>query len=495
MRLVPRLPRFDWIVLAVLVASRLALIAADAPHRAQVARGEMLPYEEIYQGLAEHFVATGVYAWPPQDPASDVRRPPAYPLLVAATMVVAGRVWPVAVLLWNVVGVVVLYLGLLRLLALLGLGRRVAAAAFALDLAWLLYTKEVATEPIYTPMLVWALVALVEASQAPEARAALLAAARAGALLGMSALMKPISLYLPVVVVPWLLLVWSRMPRPDADAPPARLYETPRPGPVAAPRPGAIASRARCLGPALAFGVVFLACVAPWAVRNAVVHGTLSFTSIQNDNLLFAHGGFVRAEVEGETLLEAQEELDTMLTARLAGAPRTFAAENAEKARLARAVLSAHPLVYAGAILRGVAVTLFDPGRLVFNRTVTTEDTRAIGLTNTVARDGILGTAQALATRSPLTVGVLGTYLVFLVAVFAVAACGILPLARAQPAAFWLLLLVAGYLLALGGPNGYARFRLYVFPVELVFLQAGAEAIARRLARPTIESESLKFEV
>ncbi len=240
----------------------------------------------------------------------------------------------------------------------------------------------------------------------------------------------------------------------------------------------------RRLGSAGAFAAVFLVCVAPWAVRNQIVHGTLSFTSIQNDNLLFAHGGFVRAEVEGETLLEAQEELDTLLTARLAGGPRTFAAVNAEKARLARAVLAAHPLVYAGSILRGVAVTIFDPGRLVFNRTLTTEDTRAIGLTNTVARDGILGTVRALAARSPVTVGVLGAYSVFLAAVFAVAVCGILPLARAQPAAFWLLLLVAGYLLALGGPNGYARFRLYVFPVELVFLQAGAEALGRRFRSP-----------
>ncbi len=464
MRLVPRLPRFDWIVLAVLVASRLALVAADAPQRAQVARGEMLPYEEIYQGLAEHLVGTGVYAWPPQDPASDVRRPPAYPLLIAATMVVAGRAWPVAILLWNVVGVVLLYLGLLRLLAMLGLGRRAAAVAFALDLAWLLYTKEVVTEPIYTPLLAWALVFLLEASRSDKARAALVAAAQAGALLGISALLKPISLYLPVVVVPWLLL--ARVSSAQASAPrhssgwPAHL------------------------GPALAFVAVFLVCVAPWAIRNEVVHGTLSFTSIQNDNLLFAHGGFVRAEVRGETLLEAQEELDAELTARLAGRPRTFAAENAEKARFAREVLAAHPLVYAGAILRGVAVTIFDPGRLVFNRTITTEDTRAIGLTNTVARDGILGTVRALVTRSPLTVGVLGAYLVFLAAVFGVALCGILPLARAQPVAFWLLLLVAGYLLALGGPNGYARFRLYVFPVELVFLQAGAQALGRRFRSP-----------
>jgi hypothetical protein len=444
-----RLARFDWAVLAVLVLSRLALLAVDAPHRAEIGRGELPYYEGIYPGLAEQLVTTGRYVYPPQEPDSDLRRPPGYPLVLAATYLVVGTGPSVAVLLWNVVGVVVLYLGLLRLLAAAGLrGRRAAAAVFAADLAWLLYTKEVTTEPVYTPFLVWGVVGLLNAARATGVRPAVQAAAVSGALLGTSALLKPVSLYLPVVVVPFLL-----------------------------------AAR-RDVWPALALAAAFALCVGPWYVRNLVVHDALSYTSIQNDNLLFAHGAFVWADLHGLTHLDAQTQLDAELTRRLAGRPATYAVQNAAKAQLAREVLGRHPLLYARAVVRGVAITLFDPGRLVFNRTFPTEDTRGIGLLNIVARDGVWGAFRALLAKSPLMVISLVLYIAFLAAVAAGAAAGVVPLLRAQPTAFWLLFLVTAYLLAIGGPNGYARFRLYVFPFELVFLQAGVEALGRwRAAR------------
>ena len=436
-----RLTRFDTVVMAVLVLSRLALIAVDAPHRADIGRGQMPYYEDVYPGLATNLVETGRYIFPRQEPDSDLLRPPGYPLLLAATYLVVGTGPSVVVLLWNVLGVLLLYSGLVRLLAEFGLeGRRVAAVAFAADLAWLLYT----TEPVYTPMLVWGVVGLLRAARTN--RSPWRPAAKSGLLLGVSALVKPISLYLPVVAVPFLLVA------------------------------------GRQVRPALVFAAAFAICVGPWFVRNHTVHDALSFTSIQNDNLLFAHGAFVWADLHGVTHLEAQAALDAELSRRL-GASATYTERNAAKSQLAREVLLGHPLLYARAILRGVAITLFDPGRLVFNRLVPTESTREIGLTNTVARDGVVGTVQAFARKNPLMVGLLGLYLVFLLVVAAGAAAGVVPLWRSSPTAFWLVLLVAAYLLALGGPNGYARFRLYVFPFELVFLQAGAEALVRRWTR------------
>ena len=448
------LTRFDGAVLAVLVLSRLALIAYDAPARAQTARGELVPYESVYPGLAEHLVETGRYVYPPQEPYSDLRRPPGYPLVLAATYLAVGTGPSVVVLLWNVAGVVVLYLGLVRLLAEVGGRRRpVVAVVFALDLAWLLYSKEAVTEPLFTPLLVWGVVWLLRALRAgPGVREG----AVAGLLFGASALLKPITLYLPAVVVP-LLLVARRDVRP-----------------------------------ALALGAAFAVCVGPWYVRNLAVHDVLSYTSIQNDNLLFAHGAFVWADHRELTLLDAQDELAAELERRLEGQPRTYAVQDAAKAELAREVLGGHPALYAKAVVRGVAATLLDPGRRIFNRTFPTEDPEQIGLTNIVARDGVVGAFRALLAKSPGQAVVLTAYLVLLALVAAVAALGAVPLLRASPVVFWTVGLVAAYLLVLGGPNGYARFRLYVFPFELVFFQAGLGAVerwrhARRPAvRPTL---------
>lgn len=453
-----RLSRFDGAVVAVLVLSRLALIAYDAPHRAQIARGEMVPYEDVYSGLAEQLVETGRYVYPPQEPNSDIRRPPGYPLVLAATYLVVGPGPGAAVLLWNVVGTVLLYLGLLRLLAEAGeRRRRLVAVVFAADLAWLLYSKEVVTEPLFTPLLVWGVVFLLRALRAE--RPPVREAALGGLLLGLGALLKPVALYLPVVVVPFLLVV-RREGRP-----------------------------------ALAFAAAFALCVGPWFVRNLAVHDALSYTYVQNDNLLFAHGGFVWADHRGITLLEAQEELDAALTRRLAGRPATYAVQNAAKARLARDVLGAHPVLYAKALVRGAAITILDPGRLVYSRTFPAEAAPPprTGLTNIVARDGVWGAFQVLLTTSPVQTVVLVGYLAFLAAVAAVAVLGVAPLFRAQPAAFWLVALVVAYLLALGGPNGYARFRLYVFPFELVFFQAGLGAIGRWRAarRPALAPPAL----
>lgn len=437
-----RLTRFDGAVLAVLVVSRLALIAHDGGNRELVARGELVSYEDTYPGLATQLVETGRYEYPRKEPYSDLIRPPGYPLVLAAVYLVVGTGPSVAVLLLNVVGVVVLYLGLLRLLADLGWRRRrLVAVVFALDLAWLLYSKEVVTEPLFTPLLVWGVVWLLRALRGRPAGA--WETALAGLLLGVSALLKPVTLYLPLVAVPLLLAV------------------------------------RRDVRPALAFVAVFALCVGPWYVRNLVAHDALSYTYVQNDNLLFAHGAFVWADHRGLTHLEAQDELGAELERRLAGRPAAYAAENAVKGELAREVLGAHPVLYAKAIVRGVAITLFDPGRRIFNRTFPTEDPEAIGLTNIIARDGVVGAVRVILTKSPGQAVTLTAYLVFLALVAAVAALGLVPLVRADPVAFWTLALIAAYLLVIGGPNGYARFRLYVFPFELVFFQAGLGALGR----------------
>ncbi|MDX1532016.1 MAG: hypothetical protein R3362_10870, partial [Rhodothermales bacterium] len=119
------------------------------------------------------------------------------------------------------------------------------------------------------------------------------------------------------------------------------------------------------------------------------------------------------------------------------------------------------------------------------------EDPTAIGLTNTVAREGLWGTFLLLLRKDPAQTVPLVLYLGLLGCVVAVAALGIGPAFRRAPAVAWLCLLAGGYLLVLGGPHGYARFRLYVFPFLLVAVHFGAVWLTARWPyRPVSPSRS-----
>ncbi len=440
------LTRWDLGVIAWLVGTRLVLIALVYPERARMFNGD----SALYDGLARALLR-GAYAYTPAGPFSDLVRPPGYPGFVAANYAVLGSdpLWPI---LWNVPLAVAVYLGLRALVRHVGERLHPAVGAvFGLDLAWLLYSKELVTEPLFTALLLGGLLILLRG--AADGRPLLLAAS--GLVVGLCALVKPIALYLPVVLALYLF------------------------GWAVRERWGWKAAAARVLVLVGAFGLV----VGPWVVRNAVVHGTPTFTSVQTGNLLGGHAAFVWAEVRGLTHVEAKGELEEEVARRAQAAAREempYAVLQAAQGAVAQEVLTAHPVLYLKAILRGVAVTLLDPGRLVLNRTWPREDPTAIGLTNTLARDGIGGTLRGLMGKAPAQAGPLIAYLLFLGGVLLVALVGLGPAFRRAPRTAWLCLLVGGYLLVLGGPHGYARFRLYVFPFVLVAVHFGARGLEAR---------------
>jgi 4-amino-4-deoxy-L-arabinose transferase-like glycosyltransferase len=443
-RLARSLTRWDLAVIAWLAGTRLALVALVYPDRARMFTGD----SALYDGLARALLH-GEYAYAPMGAFSDIIRPPGFPSFIAANYAVFGAdpLWPI---LWNVPFAVAVYLGVRALVRRTGEQLHPAVGVvFGLDLAWLLYSKELVTEPLFTALLLGALGLLLRGAE----REHMGQIAASGLGVGLCALIKPIALYLPIVLAVYLG-GWAVRER-------------------WAWRPAAF----RVLVLVGAFGLA----VGPWFVRNAVVHETPTFTSVQAGNFLGGHAAFVWAEVRSLTHFEAKGELEAEVARQVwaeHGADAPYVALQAAQGAVAREVLAAHPWLYLKAITRGVAVTLFDPGRLVLNRTFPHDDPAAIGLTNTLARDGVWGTLRHLADR-PLTQTIpLTVYLLFLGGVVVVALIGLGPAFRRAPRVAWLCLLVGGYLLVLGGPHGYARFRLYVFPFMLVAVHFGATWLA-----------------
>ena len=457
------LSRWDWAVLAALVVCRLVLIAAVSGEPERMLMGDSRGYEGLALGLLEHGAYVDAYG----DARVPLSRPPGYPAVIAATYAVVGR-HLVAPVLWNVFGAALTYLGVLALLRRLGVGRaegegpsRLVGALFAADLAWLLYSKELTTEPLFTPLLIGALLLAIGGARDGSARGRLVRLAAAGGLVGAAALVKPIALYFPVVLAPWAAVeAWRAGSR----------------------RGQTWGTRGVAGGLAVVLGAAML--VGPWVAYNAHTWGAPTFTQLQNDNLLFGHAAFVEADRLGITHLESKERLFQELQQRL-GAPLgpdapPVAPDRLDQAKgaLARDVLSAEPALYVRALLRGAAATFLDPGRLVLARTL--GGNADIGLTNTLARDGLWGTARRLLREQPLTVLLLGPYGLLLASVLGLAVLGIPRAFRADAAVALLLFLTAAYLVALGGPHGYARFRLYVFPFELVALHFGVQAVRAR---------------
>jgi len=155
---------------------------------------------------------------------------------------------------------------------------------------------------------------------------------------------------------------------------------------------------------------------------------------------------------------------------RYGGTPQleTFAGEEEAKRTLAREILAENRLLYVRTIVRGMVVTLMDPGRLVFTRTFREPDNAKIGLTNTLSREGLLGTVRILLREDPVLVVYAVAYMLFL-GVFAMGSLvGAWWLGRRYPLLVLMLVAAVLYLWILGGPSGYARFRLYLMPFMVV---------------------------
>lgn len=438
-RILKSLKCFDYYCIVVIIVTRLVLLIWVYPDKDKMLDGDSPHYE----GLAISLIQEGRYYYAPDEPYSDMIRPPGYPLFIAVNYLIFGLQNYVVVAFWNILGILIIYLGIKKLIVIMNVTpQKWTFIILSLDFAWLLYSKDLITEPIFTALLVWDIIWLVKGVHNNSFKYLFLSSVA----LGICTLIKPITLYLPIFVLLFLLF------------------------------------KLRNLSKLISYGVLFMMTISPWLIRNKIVHNSFSFTSIQNNNLLYAHAAFVYADLYSITHREGQDKLDRILQDRLVGEDRTsYTHLNSVTGIVAREVLLLHPLLYAKAIVRGMFITLFDPGRMVFNRTFPFEDTKSIGLTNIIAKKGIWGTLKFLLHKQLGLVIPLLIYLLFLILVNSIALLGLVCFWKRSKFHFVLITMIFLYLLILGGPNGYARFRLYIFPFLLLYVNFGVEFLANLL--------------
>lgn len=485
----------------VLVVSRVLLAVIVWPDTQRLYNGDSWLYEQHALSMLEtgSWLAPG-YGNIDANPFADMIRPPGYPLLLTAVYALAGNeAAPWVMFALNTMALFALVWLMYAFLRVTGL-QRAWPVLFILvaDPAWWMYSKELITEPWFNLLLMTAVI-LVYIAVAPVAKVLTQKAAGeqpdelpntdwpdeqpysdrpdeppcfeqpdelpysrrrwllagGGLALGLATWFKPVTLYAPwfafIAIVVTMMVqreeIFGRMSLPTA--------------------------RKRSLTAAALFLIAALLLPASWQVRNYATHGSFVYTSIAAENMMTGHAAFVLASREGITHLEAQERIrERYRSANPNEATMTFAMQHEAKMAVAREILRENRAVYAKTILRGMAVAMMDPGRRVFARTFRSEDVAVIGLTNTLSKQGIAGTVRTILREDPVLVLYASGYMLLLGLFFVATVWGSVRLYRYNP----LLAIVLGtsviYLWVLSGPNGYARFRLYIMPF-MILLCAG----------------------
>ncbi len=231
------------------------------------------------------------------------------------------------------------------------------------------------------------------------------------------------------------------------------------------------------------FASIVLACIAPWVVRNAVTADYWGFSSFAGDSMYEFSAPKTLAAAEGIGEMEARDRMDDRLwESRWKEEMMTAGDWARSRRRIALRVILDHPDTYAWIHLKGVAA-FWLPGATdvleVAGVTVGQRGTLAV-----LHERGLLAATRHYFGDSTWawTLGIaLG--LITLLTYLGVAVCVVRRLRPGMSAAAWLVLLIAGVSLLLGGPASTPRFRVPVAPLLSIAAAAGLIAIWQRLRK------------
>lgn len=350
-------------------------------------------------------------------------RTPGYPLFLAAFMALFGDpVLPAAFAqcLLGAWAAATAWVWLER-----AFGRRSAwpAAVLALDPVTVFHTPLLLTETLFVFLLVAALASYWEVLEHPTARGAM----RSGLWSDLASLVRPISLYLP------LLLAWPFW------------------------------NRRRLLAAFLAAAWLL---PAAWTARNRAAVGYWMYSSIAGvANLRYPAAG-IEAWRTGRPRAEVERELRERVDSRHPEGYASDAQKSREYGAEALVIMQAHPVVLTEYCLWRAVRLLGGTGLEMLVRW------RGVGWASAddpSLKPGV-GTL-ALLTRHPWLIPMQVLYTIALAALYAAAAVGLLLLAR-DGRRREVLLLAGGvlYFLLLSAPQGYYRYRIPLLP----FLAAAA---------------------
>ncbi|MDX9755714.1 MAG: glycosyltransferase family 39 protein [bacterium] len=381
----------------------------------------------LYLELADSLYEQGQFGTVgPEGFTPNLLRTPGYPAFIVAIRLLVGNSLIPLLLVQAILSGVICFL-------VYWLARRrcpepfalLAAMVVAVDPATIHHTLLPLTESLFTLALVFAVIALVRWKSSVSLYWL------AGSALGLSAtvLIRPISMYL---VIPLLPFVW----RTERSWQKTLLYP-------------------------ILWLILFLAPMAGWTLRNAVVAGVPTYCSISSYSFLLYRGAGVKAKLEGIPFMEAQSLLKQEMAEAQAASPlplRDYL--QAVKQKGLNYVIQ-HPIVYARVHLEGMVRALFGPAVCYLSwRLGGTQEGLGIltALENGNLREGLASLPYAR----------LGVSIVELGFSLALIGFSVWAVWRASRGRDWELVLMGVvclyFILISGGPEAGARFRVPIIP-------------------------------
>lgn len=422
---------------------RAGLVAWCAWDTAILTQADQSEYLALAAGIAQHW---DFGAW------FGAERMPLYPLFLAVCHLLTGlpldpvglpeRSLVAALIVQNVLGLAAVYV-MYRVGTLYSRTTACLCAAFAaLNLNMILYSSQMLTEALFTPLMALVLyVFLLYRRTGGAVRLGALAA-----LLGLGTLVRSVTMYFPVFIVPYLLLEWGR---------------------------GGLGPRLKRV---VLFCALFAVFLLPWMGRNLYLFGHASPTCQGEAHIVgWVIPGIAQYE-EGVSYAEARAHWAETWRERLGEAPEDVRESPLARASLAQDFLREYvagvsPLSVAKAWFWGAVKNVFTP--------VTVELGYVFEMDYTHFSDtpGASFPEQAwnfLAhNENKLYVGLMLAGMAVMCVLRLAQAAGLVRLAARRPWDLAACLLLAAYFLAVNGPVGYAKYRL---PLEPVFILLTAQA-------------------
>jgi 4-amino-4-deoxy-L-arabinose transferase-like glycosyltransferase len=352
-------------------------------------------------------------------------RTPVYPLYLAATREMTGSSIVGPMLLQVLVAVGLVYVTYRLGLSLFGRSAALWAALFlAVDPLSIIYSSLVLTDMLFTFFLAWSVLLLWRPTDNRWARGL-----ASGLLLGVATLTRPVSLYLSVVLtIGYLILEREHLRRAAVVA--------------------------------LSFIVGFGLVAGGWVIRNDVMGGVSTISTIEGHNLLYFRA--VGALEEGQNLqpYQAYSYVSTQLRTELPPHPSLGQIDRVEES-IGRTIILNNPIGYAKEVISG-------GGRLAFGT----------------------GSAESVPATAGHATDVVDTYGdLYLLVLYVLVVVGLWVAWREHRLRNCLLPLIVIFYLAIvsSGLDAYSRFRVPIMPFLALLAGLGAMAIIGSRERSTVE--------
>ena len=442
-----------WLAAIILAAVliRLALFLYISPKPLKL----FMPDSFGYDQLATNILRYGVFSANSHPPFSpDVDRTPAYPAMLAAVYAAAGHSPEMVILLQILLAALTAALTfyLVRRSGFSDLVGLLAAALVAAEPVSAMTSDQLLTETLFTLLLTAGSLLLLLYWRSARLRWLLFSAL----LLGLTALSRPVSQFLPIVLTPIVVAMGRHMGW----------------------RRAALA--------ALLFVGVSMGTTYSWAFRNYQASGLFTLSTVADTNLVYYRAREVQADVDHTSQEDALHKLEALVARSAPSGGASAAERGALERQVALDVFRRYPAQTLVMLAKGAARIFVDPG---FSTACTLLDPTNTSMEcfqgqATMDEPGVLGKVTGRFTQmNRLQQGILLWSVLISAAVYLGAAFGVVLLIRERR---WLpaLLPVAlvGYLvLVSAGAEAYSRFRIPMIPFLSVLAAVGIGGIWEHL--------------